>query len=234
MDAYRGVAVRVPATGQAAAAVLVLHGGYEHGIARPGRLNPPARRMHPFIRAIAGAARDRDLVVAEARYRHRGWNGERADTARDAARALEELAALTGGAPVVMVGHSMGARAALRTAGTPTVAGVVALAAWCPPDEPVAHLGGARLVFVHARGDRITSPAASLAMAGRARAAGAQVARYEFPRGDHAMLRGAARWHRLTARAVCGLLGFAPLPSGAAQSFALPAASADGLTLPPG
>jgi dienelactone hydrolase len=128
----------------------------------------------------------------------------------------------------------MGARAALRTAGTPGVAGVVALASWCPPGEPVAHLRGARLLFVHAGRDRITSPRESLRMAGEARAAGAQVARYEIPGGDHAMLRRAALWHLLTADAVGGLLGYRPLPPGAADAFALPAGSADRLTLPPG
>jgi dienelactone hydrolase len=234
MDAYRGVAVRVRPARQAAAGVLVLHGGSAHGTGRPGRLNLPARRMSPFVRAVSRAAAGRELVVVEARYRHRGWNGERADAARDAAEALAELTELTGGAPVVMVGHSMGGRAALRTAGTPGVAGVVALAPWCPPDEPVAHLDGARLLFVHARHDRITSPAESLRMAERARAAGAQVARYEIPGGDHAMLRRAGLWHDLTARAVHGLLGFAPLPPGADAAFALPAGSPDGLTLPPG
>src|SRR5689334_19592811 len=119
MDAYRGIVVRVPAGRAPAAGVLVLHGGYEKGTRRPGLVNPPGLRMRPFVRAVARATRGRNVLIAQARYRHRGWNGERADAARDAEEALEELAGLTGGAPVVMVGHSMGARAALRAAGTP-------------------------------------------------------------------------------------------------------------------
>ncbi|WP_438949092.1 LLM class flavin-dependent oxidoreductase, partial [Streptomyces harbinensis] len=40
------------------------------------------------------------------------------------------LAARLGPVPVVLVGHSMGGRAALRAAGHPAVTGVVALAPW--------------------------------------------------------------------------------------------------------
>jgi len=228
---YRGIVVRRPA-GRPEAAVLLLHGGAENGMRRPTRLNAPSWRMRPFVKALDRAAGRRALLVAEARYRHRGWNGERADAARDAMGALAELTKLTGGVPTVLVGHSMGGRAALRAAGADDIAGVVALAPWCPPGEPVDHLAGRRLVFVHARADRITTPDGSLAMAGRARSAGAQVCRYELAGGDHAMLREASVWHSLTAESVGALLGFAPLPAETAAAFALPAASTEGLSLP--
>ncbi|WP_405580113.1 dienelactone hydrolase family protein [Streptomyces sp. NBC_01190] len=219
----------------ATAAVLLLHGGREQGLGKPTRLNAPAWRMRPFVRVIGEATGERSVAIAEARYRHRGWNGDRADAARDAIEAVTELARLTDGAPVVLVGHSMGGRAALRAAGDPAVtgvSGVVALAPWCPPGEPVAGLAGTRLVFVHARGDRITSPDKSLRMAVEAREAGAEVCRYELPDGDHAMLRKASLWHRLTARTVAALLGVAPLPAEVASAFALPPGSTDGLALP--
>lgn len=206
-------------------AVLLLHGGAEHGLRRPSRLNPPARRMLPFARAL----RHPRLVVAEARYRHRGWNGERADAARDAAAALDALRKRSGGLPTVLVGHSMGGRAALRIAAEPGVAGVVALAPWCPPEDPVEQLAGGRLVVVHAAADRITSPQESLLTAVRAREAGAQVCRFVVPGGDHAMLRHAGLWHGLTAAAVHGLLGLRPLLPEAVSAFALPAGSTDGL-----
>ncbi|WP_327291695.1 alpha/beta fold hydrolase [Streptomyces sp. NBC_01198] len=208
-------------------AVLLLHGGAEKGMRRPSWLNPPSRRMRPFVKAVA----DGSVAVAEARYRHRGWNGDRADPAQDAAAALAALRHRTGGLPTVLVGHSMGARAALRIAAEPGVVGVVALAPWCPPEDPVDQLAGGRLVLVHAAADRITSPRESLLTAIRARAAGAQVCRFLVPGGDHAMLRHAGLWHALTAAAVHGLLGLRPLPPEAASAFALPAGSPDGLEL---
>ncbi|HEY5833349.1 alpha/beta fold hydrolase [Streptomyces sp.] len=209
----------------------MLHGGREHGLRKPSWVNGPAWRMLPFVRALARATAGARIVVAEGRYRHQGWNGERADAARDAAEAVAELSRRTGGAPLVIVGHSMGARAALRAAADPGVTGVVALAPWCPPGEPVDHLAGTRLVFAHGTADRITSPEESLRMAGRARAAGAEACRYVLPGGDHAMLRGAALWHALTVRAACGLLGLAPLAPAATTAFALPAGSPEGLAL---
>ena len=126
----------------------------------------------------------------------------------------------------------MGGRAALRAAGDPGVTGVVALAPWCPPGEPVAQLAGTRLVVIHGRADRVTSPAESLRLAVAARAAGAQVCRYELSGGDHAMLRRAAVWHDLTTRTACALLGLADLLPEAASAFALPSAAPDGLALP--
>jgi dienelactone hydrolase len=213
------------------AAVLLLHGGYDHDPRTPSRLNAPALRMRPFARALTRATRGRGIAVAEVRYRHRGWNGDRADAALDAAEAVAGASALTGGAPVVLIGHSMGGRAALRTAGAPGVAGVVALAPWCPEGEPVAQLAGARLVFAHAAADRVTSPAGSLRMAVEARAAGAQVCRYELPGGDHAMLRRAGTWHVLAVRSATALLGLTPLPAEVVSAFALHPDQTDGLTL---
>lgn len=222
---------RVTGTGTPRGAVLLLHGGAENGMRRPSRLSGPSWRMRPFVRALAREAGGSGLVLAEARYRHRGWNGDRADAARDAEEALEELEAFSGGVPVVLVGHSMGGRAALRVAGHERVTGVVALAPWCPPGEPVAQLAGRRLVFAHARADRVTTPGESLRMAAAARAAGAEVCRYVLPGGDHTMLRYAAVWHCLTARASCALLGLAPPPPEASAAFALPATSREGLEL---
>ncbi|MFJ2954956.1 alpha/beta fold hydrolase [Streptomyces sp. NPDC087270] len=216
----------------AAGAVLLLHGGYEQDTRAPSRLNVPALRMRPFATAVARAAGGRGVAVAEARYRYRGWNGGRADAARDAAEAVERLAELTGGAPTVLIGHSMGGRAALRAAGAAHVAGVVALAPWCPPGEPVAQLAHRRLVFAHATADRVTSPAESLRMAADARAAGAQVARYELPGGDHAMLRRMRAWHRFAALGAAALLGLAPVPAEMSAAFARSPGDPDGLALP--
>ncbi|WP_328791631.1 MULTISPECIES: alpha/beta hydrolase [unclassified Streptomyces] len=189
-----------------AAAVLLLHGGREEGPEPPPLVNLPALRMRPFAAAVVRATRGRDVLVAEVRYRHRGWNGSRCDAARDAEAALARLRGLAGDVPVVLVGHSMGGRAALRAAGEPLVHGVVALAPWCPPGEPVDHLAGRRLYLLHDEADRVTSAAGSWEFVRRSRLAGADATAIPMSTGGHAMLRGAGAWHRRTAALVTSLV----------------------------
>jgi dienelactone hydrolase len=125
----------------------------------------------------------------------------------------------------------MGGRAALRIGGHPSVAGIVALAPWCPPGEPVEQLADHRVVVVHSDHDTVTPPADSAEFALRARTAGAQVARCVIPRSDHAMARRASTWHRLTTLLVGALLGHWPLPDPVAKSLARSGEDATGLDL---
>lgn len=187
-------------------AVLVLHGGRADALEPPTRLNLPARRMRPFLRALCRATDSRHIAVGSVRYTHRGWNGDRRDAARDARRALDELRALTGPVPVVLVGHSMGGRAALDAGGLPQVCGVVGLAPWCPVGEPVDHLRGTEVVLLHGDRDRMTDPRGSLDLVHRAQAAGVPARYVPVPGGDHAMLRRAGAWHAMTTDLVTGML----------------------------
>ncbi|MFF8710132.1 alpha/beta hydrolase [Streptomyces sp. NPDC015184] len=209
------------------AAVLLLHGGAETGLAPPppGPLNLPAVRMLPFARAIASAAGGpaADVLVRTARYAHRGWNGSREDPLHDAVRALDALRREVGEeVPVVLVGHSMGARAALRAAGHPLVRAVVGLAPWCPADDPVGQLAGRDVVLLHSIRDRVTSPRASQDLTARARRAGARTCLVAIRGSDHAMLRRAGTWHALTGRIVSGLLDLGPLPGRIEAALRLP------------
>ncbi|OON78088.1 alpha/beta fold hydrolase [Streptomyces tsukubensis] len=194
------------------AAVLTLHGGRADGLGAPPRWNLPALRMVPFTRAITSATEGEGVVVGSVRYRRRGWNGSRADAARDALRALYDLADLVGDVPVVLMGHSMGGRAALRVAGHPLVRAVVGLAPWCPGGEPVTQLAARRVVLLHGNRDRVTDPLATHALAARAREAGAEAGALTVQGGDHAMLRRAGLWQALATASVTGLLGLGPLP----------------------
>ncbi|MFF3321715.1 alpha/beta hydrolase [Streptomyces sp. NPDC002889] len=202
------------------AAILLLHGGRADAVEPPSALNLPGVRMRPFARAITRATAGHDIVIGRVRYGHRGWNGERADAGRDALRALDELALVTGPVPTLLVGHSMGGRAALHAAGHPLVTGAVGLAPWCPAEEPVEHLTGRRLVLLHGDRDRVTDPRETWAFAARARTVGAEVCALRMSGGDHAMLRRAAQWHTITTQVVTGLLGLGPLPPTVAKSFA--------------
>lgn len=188
------------------AAVLVLHGGRSESLSAPPPWNLPDARMRPFVRSLARASAGSRVLLCRVGYRCRGWNGARADAARDARWALDELTRIHGELPVVLVGHSMGGRAALRVGGHPRVRGVVALAPWCPPGEPAAQLAGRRLVLAHGDRDRVTDPSASREFARRARREGADARFVPVPGGDHAMLRGSGGWHRLVDEEVMALL----------------------------
>ncbi|SEB85455.1 Alpha/beta hydrolase family protein [Streptomyces sp. TLI_105] len=215
---------------RAKAAVLVLHGGRADDLGPLPPVNLPAWRMRPFATAIARTTAHEGVIVAHVRYQYRGWNGHHAHPVTDTRRALDELRALTGSVPVVMVGHSLGGRAALRAAGDPDVKGVVALAPWCPPGEPTAHLHDRTVVALHDEADRVTSAADTWAFLARARTAGARVAGIAMPRGGHAMIRDARQWHRFTAGAAAALLGLAPFPEAptdSAEVFARPGGPGD-------
>ncbi|MGW9129426.1 serine aminopeptidase domain-containing protein [Streptomyces sp. NPDC055681] len=208
------------------AAVLLLHGGRETGLGPPppGPLNLPALRMRPFARGVVRVTRDEpvDVAVREVRYGHRGWNGSREDALHDAVRALDGVRREFGEVPVVLVGHSMGARAALRAAGHPLVRGVVGLAPWCPPGDPVTQLADRDVVLLHSSRDRVTSPQASQSLATRARRAGARSCLVTIRASDHAMLRRARAWHTMTTGLVRGLLGLSALPAAVDAALRLP------------
>ncbi|MGY1433908.1 alpha/beta hydrolase [Streptomyces reniochalinae] len=215
---------RSPARPQAA--VLLLHGGRADGLEAPPALNLPALRMRPFATALLRATRGRPVLVGKVRYQRRGWNGEREDAVLDARRALAELRRTAGPVPVVLVGHSMGGRAALRLGGLPEVRAVVALAPWCPEGEPVAHLQGRRVTVLHDESDRVTRATGSWDLVHRAREAGARTAAVPMPRGGHTMLRDVHRWHRLATTAVLDALGTGPEQADGAGTGHVPLGSA--------
>ncbi|MFC8431305.1 alpha/beta hydrolase [Streptomyces sp. NPDC057253] len=188
------------------AALLVLHGGQETSVSPTSPRQLAALRMEPILRAVTAALPHEDVLVARVRYRLRGWNGTRADAGRDTLRALDELTALAGPVPTVLLGHSMGGRAALHAAGHPQVTGVLALAPWWPTGEPVAQTAGRRIVALHGARDRVTSPAATADCVHRAQGTAARAGMAVIDGGDHAMLRRHRLWHRTTAAVVAHLL----------------------------
>jgi pimeloyl-ACP methyl ester carboxylesterase len=209
------VAPRSPARGVA----LIAHGGKSKGTAPDSNLRTPALRMLPFLADLARAGRRGGLAVAQLRYRMVGYND--GDPVRDVEWALDELSGRFG-APVCLVGHSMGARAALRAAGHESVTAVAGLAAWCPPEEPVAQLAGRTVMLVHGTRDRITDPAGSLDLGRRARGTAARIARFELSRAGHTMLERLPLWQSLTRRFVLGALALEPMDERIAAAFGLP------------
>lgn len=233
---------RIDAAGRAPApplrgAVLVLHGGRPKGRDAAGGFGLAHLRMVPFGQALARAGAPRGIDVGLLRYRYRGWNEPDLDPVADARWALDELRRRHGDVPVVLVGHSMGARAALRVGDAPTVAGVAALAPWIGRGEPYRHLArspgpGPTVLIAHGDRERMTDPAASLAFAERVAGVSDRVARFEVHGDGHAMLRRAGEWHALVTRFALDVLGAGEPDPEIRDAFA--AGRPHGLTVPLG
>jgi alpha-beta hydrolase superfamily lysophospholipase len=198
-----------PARTSAKGVVLVAHGGQASSTMPTSALQPAVLRMIPVAAAIRQALRGSSAVVQRPRFRVRGWNGALASPVGDLHEALDAIAAEFGDVPVVLVGHSMGARAAVRAAGHPAVSAVAGLAPWLPPGEPAGQLAGRRVLLVHGTADSITSPAETWAFLEQARAVTA-VAAVEVRDGDHPMLRRARLWHAIGAEFARAALGMTP------------------------
>jgi alpha-beta hydrolase superfamily lysophospholipase len=167
--------------------------------------------MRPIARSLSRRGRKHGVAVWLVQYRYRGWNGAEMSPLADVRWALDEVRRRHGDVPVVLVGHSMGGRVALRAAADESVRGVVALAPWLFDTEPVDQLAGRDILIAHGTLDRITSPRASRRYADRAAAIARRMV-YLPVRGDmHAMLLRLQTWHRLTRDFTLGVLGVQPL-----------------------
>ena len=192
-------------TGRTRGLVLVLHGGKPGSDQVVDGRSASWRRCLALQRAITPGLHDAGVASWLLRYRHRGWNGGTGPV-DDARWALEQVRDEYGDVPVVLLGHSMGARAATHVAAEPGVVGVVGLAPWFPPDEPVTALAGRHLVAAHGRRDRITSFRATSAYVERARAVAASAAQHDMGPVGHYLLRRVSAWNDVAADSCLGML----------------------------
>jgi dienelactone hydrolase len=216
--------------GEVRGIALFCHGGTATSVAPPKERALSLVRMRAIEQFVRSSAAHRGISTHLLRYRVAGWNGAAADAYTDVRWAIEQLQAEHGAqVPIVLVGHSMGGRAALRAGGDPQVVAVCGLAPWTPPGEPVHHLRGKTIAILHGRGDRWVPARLSADFALRAREDGASVARFTAP-GGHSMLRGALRWHRFARDVVLGATGIEPMRADIANAMQRPVP--EGLAVP--
>jgi predicted esterase len=199
--------IEVAVPGDPVGVVLVLHGG----ASRPGKMMvSPAQlsvlRMVPVARRIARLS-DKRLAVFRVLNSRRGWDAHHTPVA-DTEWALDRAAERVGDRlPACLVGHSLGGRAALLTAGRPEVGSVVALAPWVDPNDVAPGLAGKRILIAHGSADRIASPARSAALA-QTLSRQTDLVYVTIDGGKHAMLGRHALFDGLAAQfAVLTLLG---------------------------
>ncbi len=223
MSGARLVPVLTPSGPQGV--VVVLHGGAsrrERMMVSPAQLS--VLRMVPVASRIARAGAGR-LAVHRLLNSHRGWDS-RTTPVMDATWALERVGDQHGDVPVALVGHSLGARAAVLAGTDERVRSVVALNAWVLPSDR-ADLSGTCVLFVHGTDDRIALPTRAAELARRLSAT-AEVGFVAVSGGRHAMLRHGRTFETYAADFVTATLLGAPARSEAVTAVLAGASYVEG------
>jgi dienelactone hydrolase len=190
-----------------AGVVLVLHGGRDRSQEPVTGRSLSWQRAAALGRTLGRRLHSEGVAVRLLRYRTVGWNGTGAGPVADARWALDQLAGDAGDVPVALVGHSMGARTACRVADHPLVRGVVALAPWLPPGEPVGALTGKELHAAHGRRDRITRAQDTRAYVARADRVASATSFTDMGDRGHYLLSGIHAWNAFAVDRVQRLVG---------------------------
>ncbi|MBB3036319.1 pimeloyl-ACP methyl ester carboxylesterase [Hoyosella altamirensis] len=192
------------------ATVLVLPGGKPNSLQRARSWHLSSVRMRPFTSAIREAGADSGIHVVQVQYQVRGWNRGGSSAITDVRRVMADARRERPGAPIVLVGHSMGGRVAAHLAAEPDVLGVVALAPWWPGGEGYLFRSAQHLAVLHGTADRWTSPDASRREVIAASRRGVRASWTPVENAGHFMLRHPARWHAWVCEEALRIASLAP------------------------
>jgi predicted esterase len=190
--------------------VLMLHGGKANGLSEVGDRSASWRRSRWMMDHIDGRLNKAGASVWLLRYELQGWNARSSSgptPVPDVRWALDEVRRELGSLPVVLLGHSMGGRAAVAVADDPNVVGVVALAPWLPADEPTGTLAGKHLAAAHGSSDKITSARQTRSFCRSAEAVASSVEFHDMGRVGHYMFRHVSAWNAFAVERSLAQLG---------------------------
>lgn len=189
------------------AVLLVLHGGKDRSRAEVTARSLSWQRSAGLARTLARRLHGARVAVRLLRYRTVGWNGDGAEKLADAHWALDRTRAELGARPIALLGHSLGGRTACRAADHDLVRGVVALAPWLPPGDPVETLAGKQLHAAHGRRDRITRASDTRAYVERAARVAEAASFTDMGDRGHYLLTGVHAWNGFAEDRVRRVLG---------------------------
>ena len=190
------------------AVLLLLHGGQQHNTDAVKNRHASWWRMAALARSLRGFANQHDFSLSLLQHAQRGWNDlNDPSPVRDARAAIAELTQRHPGAPIVLVGHSMGGRTACRAADESGVVGVVGLAPWLPAGEPNASITGRHLRVMHGTKDRWTSAALSRSYVERSQGIAASATWTALPGAGHFMFSQSSAWKRFVTDSATDIVG---------------------------
>ena len=193
--------------------VLMLHGGAKAGLKPVGGRSASLRRTTAMRNDLERRVLGEGLSLWLLRFGVRGWNagmGPEPSPVPDARWALDRATEEHPGAPVVLIGHSMGARTAVHVADHPSVVGVVALAPWFEASDPVRKLAGRHFVAGHGSRDKITSARGTRAYVDQARGVAASAEFVDMGRLGHYLLRRPGDWNRFALQSTLEIFDRVP------------------------